>query len=185
MKRPTVYSTLLVLLSLSLLLLNPVSAAEDACAVIAKSLDQKKQQLGDYFEALKKLHSERDARLLEVLNFKIGDLSEQIRSLEAEMAGCPGRNTGEGLSAIKSDEDQYATKSCDDLRKMLLQLLRKTASLKRREKSLFSELTTTEKAELQDANRELQIVKSELKKRCSQPTPKPQSQPKSKHPFSQ
>ncbi len=66
---------------------------------------------------------------------------------------------------------------------MLLQLLRKTAALKRREKSLFSELTTAEKTELQEANRELQIVKSELKKRCSQAPAKSPSQPKSKNPF--
>jgi hypothetical protein len=183
MKRPPLHLAILLILSFSLLLVNYVSAAEDACSVISKSLEQKKRQLGDYFEALKRLHNERDARLLEVLNFKIADLSEQIRGLEVEMAGCPRGNTGEGLSAIKSDEDQYATKSCEDLRKMLLQGLRRTASLKRREKSLFSELTTAEKAELQEANRELQIVKSELKKRCAQPTANPASQPKSKHPF--
>jgi hypothetical protein len=183
MKHPTAYSILVVSLLLSLVVVDFVSSADDACAVIAASLAQKKRQLGDYFEALKKLHSEQDARLLEALNFKIGDLSEQIRNLEAERANCPGGKNGEGPSAIKSDEDQFATTTCDDLRKMLLQLHRKTAALKRREKSLFSELSRTEKAELQEANRDLELVKSELKKRCSQPTSKSPSLPKSKSPF--
>jgi hypothetical protein len=183
MRHRTAYPIVGVFLILSFVAVNCVPAAEDACSAIAKTLEQKRRQLGDYFEALKKLHNEKDARLLEVLNFKISDLTGQIRNLETEMAGCPGGSAGQGLSAIKSDEDPYSTKSCDDLRKMLLQLARKIAPLKRRERSLFSELTTAEKAELQEAERDLQLVKSELKKRCSQPAAKPSPQGKSKNPF--
>ncbi len=93
-----------MLLLLALTVVSHASAAEDACSTASKNLEQKKRQLAGYFEALKKLHNEQDARLLEVMNFKISELSEQIRNLEAEMAGCPGTNAGEGLSAIKSDE---------------------------------------------------------------------------------
>jgi hypothetical protein len=154
----------------------------DACATVAQNLKQTKAQLKEYLEAFQKLRNEKDARLLELLNHKINDLSERVRELDAEFAGCPNAKLDEGLTTVKSDEDQYATKSCPELSKMLLQLLRKTAALKRRERSLFSDLTATEKAELQQWNEELRIVKSVLKNRCSEPA-KPSSQPKSKTPF--
>jgi hypothetical protein len=49
---------------------------------------------------------------------------------------------------------------------MLIQLLRKTKSLKRREHSTFSELTPAEKTILQESDRELRTVNTILKARC-------------------
>ncbi|HMK37545.1 MAG TPA: hypothetical protein VK463_20905, partial [Desulfomonilaceae bacterium] len=147
--------------------------AEDSCAILARDLEQRKRQLADYLEASQKLRQDKDMRLIELLNYKIEDLADQIRTIETEMAGCTTGTTEAGLSEVKSDEGQYATKSCFDLRNMLVQLLRKTSSLKRREKSLFSDLTPAEKNELQEATHDLQIVKSILKGRCAEQEARP------------
>jgi hypothetical protein len=91
MKPLTTYTIIFaVLLLLFLVVGDCVFAQEDACVAVAKLLVQKKRQRGDYVEALKKLKNEKDTRLLEVLNFKIGDLSDQIAKLETELGGLPG-----------------------------------------------------------------------------------------------
>ncbi len=144
--------------------------SQGECDKSLRELEQKKKLLVEYEEALQKFLKEKDEKLLSVLRHKVVDLSQQIMVLEAAVANCPGVRksaVGEGLSSIKSDEEKYATKSCGDLRRMLVQLIRKINSLKRREASLFSDLNPLERSELRDANEELALVKSILKARCA------------------
>lgn len=183
MMRIHLHRLLAVFLLLILAAESSGAAGEDACSAIARNLKHTKWQLKEYLEAMQKVTDQNDARLLELLNHKISDLSERVRSLETEHAACPDAKLDEGLTTVKTDEDQYATKSCAELSKMLLQLLRKTAGLKRRERSLFSELTPSEKAELQEWNQELQTVKSILKTRCAESATKSSSQQKPRSPF--
>ncbi len=71
--------------------------------------------------------------------------------------------------AIKGAEGYYITASCTDLTLTLVQLLRKVNALKKREDSLFSALSETEKKELDEANQKLTEVRTVLKARCSAP----------------
>jgi hypothetical protein len=71
------------------------------------------------------------------------------------------------LGAIKARAGDHVTGSCADLRMTLVQLLRKVNALKKREHSLFSGLTETEKQELEEANQRLTAVRTMLNARCS------------------
>ena len=71
------------------------------------------------------------------------------------------------LGAIKSRAGDQVTGSCADLRLTLVQLLRTVNALKKREHSLFSGLTETEKQELDEANQKLTAVRTVLNARCS------------------
>jgi hypothetical protein len=62
--------------------------------------------------------------------------------------------------------DDYATKSCGELRSKLVQLLRKNVPLKRRAQSLLSELTHDEKTSLQESDSEIKMVIKILKAKC-------------------
>lgn len=71
---------------------------------------------------------------------------------------------------IKGKADDQFTASCADLRLTLVQLLRKVNGLKKREYSLFSALTETEKQELEEATQKLTSVRTLLNARCSAPS---------------
>lgn len=86
------------------------------------------------------------------------------------MADCSARDARsmqQGLRETKSDEEKYATKSCGELRSLVLPLLRKTQDLKRKEKSLLAGPTPEETAELAEASEQLTIIARILKTRCA------------------
>jgi hypothetical protein len=103
------------------------------------------------------------------LTYSADELRDRIR--RAPIA--PDRRSGEKqqpprtLGAIKSRAGDQVTGSCADLRLTLVQLLRKVNALKKREHSLFSGLTDTEKQELDEANQKLTAVRTVLNARCS------------------
>jgi hypothetical protein len=103
------------------------------------------------------------------LTYSADELRDRIR--KAPIA--PDSRSGEKqqpprtLGAIKARAGDHVTGTCADLRMTLVQLLRKVNALKKREHSLFSGLTETEKQELDDANQKLTAVRTVLKTRCS------------------
>jgi hypothetical protein len=103
------------------------------------------------------------------LTYSSDELRDRIR--RAPIA--PDSRSGEKqqpprtLGAIKSRAGDPVTGSCADLRLTLVQLLRKVNALKKREHSLFSGLTDTEKQELDEANQKLTAVRTVLNARCS------------------
>ncbi|MGO9569878.1 MAG: hypothetical protein ACLP5H_20295 [Desulfomonilaceae bacterium] len=103
------------------------------------------------------------------LAYSADELKDRIR--RAPIA--PDSRSGEKqepprtLRAIKGRTGDYVTASCADLRMTLVQLLRKVNALKKREHSLFSGLSETEKQELDEANQKLTEVSTVLNARCS------------------
>jgi hypothetical protein len=153
---------------LSILLSQFVMAEDKGCAALRKDLELKREQLAEYFVTLDKFRDRGESELESVLKHKINDLLDRIKKAE-EVTDCAQREvsaTAEGISPVKTDASEYVTKTCAELRTMLVQLLRKTKSLKRREHSTFSELTQAEKTTLQESEGELRAVTTVLKARC-------------------
>jgi hypothetical protein len=145
-----------------------VLAADKGCEGLRKDLELKRQQLAQYLVTLDKFQGKGEAELESLLKYKINELLDNINNAEelTDCSGWPGSVTHEGMSPVKTDSGEYVTKSCAELRIMLLQLLRKSKALKRREHSSFSELTPVEKAVLQECEREFRTVNTILKARC-------------------
>ncbi len=140
------------------------------CTRLGKDLALKRQQLSQNVDALKKLNEQTEWTVMAVFNDKIRELIDEIQKIEAKARHCPHAESAErssGLDTVKSEIGDYATKSCEDLRNLLLQLVQKTVALKRREGSLFSALTPTEKNELQEADRAFKELKAAIKSRCA------------------
>jgi len=145
-----------------------VMAEEKGCEALRKDLELKRNQLAEYLVTLDKFHDKGEAELESLLKHKINELLDKINRAE-ELTDCARGSkavTSEGVSPVKTDAGEYVTKTCGELRTMLVQLLRKTKSLKRREHSTFSELSPAEKTVLQESEREIRTINTILKARC-------------------
>lgn len=148
--------------------------ADDRCDLLRKELVQRKDELSEYVEALTKSHAKDDYAFMDVLNFKINELVKRTKELEREIVGCPPPKSvqlPQGMSATKTEEEILGEKSCTDLKKMLVPLIRKVNTLKRREKSVLSGLSTEEKQELDKAQSELITVREHISRRCGASEP--------------
>ena len=146
-----------------------VTAADKGCEALRKDLELKRGQLSEYLVTLDKFRDKGESELESVLKHKINDLLDKIDAAE-KVTDCDQRKasvTPEGISPVKTDAGEYVTKSCAQLRTMLVQLFRRTKSLKRREHSTFSELTPAENTTLQESEREIRTVTTILKARCA------------------
>jgi hypothetical protein len=133
-------------------------------------LDGQRKQLAEYFTALEKARKSQDSELVSVLNFKINELLDQIVKSQMSQNGGPTKVAQSGplsMASVKFEASEYATKKCDELRKTLVQLMRKSSPLKRRERSTFSELSDSEKRDLHEATREMNTVTEIMKARCA------------------
>lgn len=144
---------------------------ERSCREVQAILESKRKQLAEYLLSLKKSQPEGDAAYLRVLNYKISELLNEIVNIP-EIADCRHAaertkvKTFHGMGPIKFDTTEHCTKTCPELKKLLVQLVRKTSALQRREHSTFSELSDTENQELQDARREIRVIVEVMKARC-------------------
>ncbi len=188
MKKPTgnsskknIQSVLWILIysCFSILMLGAYTSswgAEDRCAEVVKTLELNTMRLKEYATALQNAHRDKDFQLITVLNNQIDETLKQVRVGEAELLNCPSSASvsGPGISSVKSQDTKFAEVNCDELKKKYIQLSRKFHSLERRQKSLLSELTVEEKANLRETEDSLKAVELELKKRCGPPpAPKP------------
>jgi hypothetical protein len=71
------------------------------------------------------------------------------------------------LNLAKADESQYATASRVEARKLVFGLMRRVSALKKREKSLLSNLSPEEERELSRALKHFNIVRQILQTRCA------------------
>jgi hypothetical protein len=164
--------SILMLLILSLIILpaEHVSGQNKPCEILRADLEQQTLRLKEYINALRKFTELQDEEMIGVITPKIGELSQQIADKKKDLEQCEDERsskTRDGLSPPKSETGEYATKSCNELRKQLVSLVRTVHSLRRREISLVSQLTTKEKKELREASEELKTVRQILKARCS------------------
>jgi len=157
-------------------------ATDNDCEAARKVLTTRKQQISEYVAALKKASDENDLQIMELLNFKVNELIEQTRVLEKKVSECEARVSvagSPGVSTSKSDEGKYATKSCDELKRALLPIMRKLNILEKKQRSLFSELTSAERADLDSSTQEIKTIENILKTRCA---PNKQAGPSKRRP---
>ena len=161
---------LLLAAALSTIFVSQLAIAEEkGCEALRKDLEYKRKQLAEYLVMLDKSHGRVESRVESLLKHKINELLDNINNA-AELTDCSqweASVTHEGVSPVKTDAGEYVTKSCAELRIMLVQLLRKSKSLKRREHSTFSQLTPGENTVLQESEREFRTVNTILKARCA------------------
>jgi hypothetical protein len=157
-----------------IVLLSLVTAAFSAslqdCNNLRKELEVKQKDLALYLEAMGKSRTEHDQLLLGALNYKIDELVTQIAVLEERIAPCTDAEEAaktKGMSSVKSEEGKFATKSCGELRRLLVQFHRKVNAFKRRESSFLSELTAAEQSELNEAAGDLEKIRKILNSRCA------------------
>jgi hypothetical protein len=144
-------------------------AMEDACKKLLADIETKRSLVADYRVVLKGMQDPKDKSLISAINDKLSELTREIELLEEEAKNCPkplGQGSKEGLGQVKSDEARFTGKSCTEMKRSLVKTLRKIYVLKRREKSLFSELSETERTELIDLNEELRLLRIALKAKC-------------------
>jgi hypothetical protein len=103
------------------------------------------------------------------LSYSADELRDRIRRapIASDSRSSEKQQPPRTLRAIKARAGDHVTGTCADLRMTLVQLLRKVNALKKREHSLFSGLTETEKQELDEANQKLTAVRTMLNARCS------------------
>ena len=165
---------LTILTSPVLMLVAPVYSQEESCETVRQNLEQKRLEVTSYSEAVQKLIASGDTSTATLLNKKIEDSLNWILYLGERLGKCsPGNVTGgpsSSTSSVKSDELKCQGKECKDLRKNMLQLLRKKHSLNRRVNSVFSQLTIEDQAVLRVTEQEIKEIQECLKKNCSRDT---------------
>jgi len=160
---------LVILISAVWLVPGDLSEASDTDCEAAKSAYvMNKRRLGEYLVALERAQSRGETNLAEILNRKISELLEQI--VNAENQGeCNQKISPQpphGVTPVKTDENEYAAKSCDELKVVLVRLMRKTSHLKRRAGSTFSDLSPLEKQEYDEAAQELKSALAATQLKC-------------------
>jgi len=164
--RPAVLLVLMLLLAFS-----PAFGEQEVdCGALRNKLIKKRQQLSEYADAFKKLNEQGELVLMGALTQRMQDLVDEMLKLQEEGADCPDLGQpkpASGLDSVKSDESEYSTLGCDELRKVLFSLLQKTSALKRRQNSVFSGLSSAEKTELHEADQALKEVKAAIKTKCT------------------
>ncbi|MGO9571061.1 MAG: hypothetical protein ACLP5H_26350 [Desulfomonilaceae bacterium] len=154
----------------AILLSQFVMAKDRGCAALIKDLELKRGHLAEYLVTLDKFRDRGESELESVLKRNVDGFLDRIKRAEevTDWAQRKSPVTPEGISPVKTDAGEYVTKTCAELRAMLVQILRKTKSLKRREHSTFSDLTPAEKTTLYESEREFRTVTTILKARCPQ-----------------
>ncbi|MGO9119749.1 MAG: hypothetical protein ACLQPD_19315 [Desulfomonilaceae bacterium] len=164
------YILMLLILSAVMLPAEHVLGQNKPCEILRADLEQKNLRLKEYVNILKRFTELQDDEMVGLINPKIAELRQQIANKRNDLEKCEEKRsfgTPDGLSSPKSETGEYATKSCSELRKRLVALVRSVHPLRRREISLISELTENEKKELREASEELKTVRQILKNRCS------------------
>ena len=165
----------ILLLSLATLITDPasVSGQDNRCEILRSHLAQKNVRLTEYMNTVKKLHDRDDGEIIHAINSKMAELRDQIIGLEKELRECEdikGKKepaTPDGLSPAQSEEGEEATKTCGELRKRLVALVKTLHYLRRRDSSLLSRVTDAERKQLQETTSELKAVREALRNRCS------------------
>lgn len=163
---------LIISIGIVLSLAMPVYSQEESCEKVRQDLERKKLEVSAYSDSVQKLMSTGDVATATILNKKIDENLHLIMQLEDRLTKCPDSRVLTGsapsTSPIKSDESNYQSRDCGELRKTLLKLLRKKHSLNKRSHSVLSELTPEEESALRATEQQLKEIRTILKQRCVQ-----------------
>jgi len=155
--------------------MNPAlgSGQDYQCEILRADLAQQNLRLTEYMNTVKKLNDRDDSEIIRAIYSKMGELRRQITKLEKDVQECADSKDGkevtapDGLSPAQSEDGENATKTCGELRKRLVVLIKNAHHLRRRESSLLSHLTAAETKELQGTATELKAIREALRNRCS------------------
>lgn len=155
-------------------LLNPPFAIgqENPCEILRADLSRKNLRLTECENTVKKFDDRDDSEIIHAIRTKMTELQRQITKSEKELQECEDRKevtAPDGLSSAQSEEGEHAAKTCGDLRKRLVVVVKNMHYLRRRESSLLSQLTAAETKELQETATELKALREVLRNRCSVP----------------
>ena len=155
-------------------LLNPPFGLgqDNPCEILRADLAQKNLRLTEYMNTVKKFDDRDESEIIHAIRSKMAELRPQIIKLEKELQECEDRKevtAPDGLSSAQSEEGEHATKTCGELKKRLVVLVKNMHYLRRRESSLLSQLTATETKEQQETATELKALREVLRNRCSAP----------------
>jgi len=164
----------LILLALPAASLYAESEPADTrrCENLKLLVERKKQLIADYSDALERYRERSEQALVSLLDHKIADLLEQIIQDEKALAQCSkvaSQPQPEGMSPVKTESNEYMAKSCEELKTLLVQVLRTSSPLKRRDKSTFSALSAAEKDILEEANSQRKVILAVIKAKCTPP----------------
>gem|GEM_PF-2968222 len=168
-RRARILVTLVLAVAFALAAVEWSAAQQQDCARFQQELKRKKLLLADYYNALEKLDSRGDRVVVSVLTHKIEELTREIGDAEKTSDCAPGPKAiraSSGMSPMKSDDGKFATKSCAELKNLLIRLLQKDYALKRRRGSMLSEMSPEELAELRDTTDSLRSVRASLRSKC-------------------
>ncbi len=144
------------------------ASSEQECEAAHKDLEHRREKLSQYLGALREAYRNGDLRLMALFNRQIGIVIEEMITTE-EMIDCPEPERDlrtNGLSPTRTIENGFLDKSCGELKRMHLQLLIQLNSLKRREHSMFSQLSPSEQNDLDKALRDLKGVRNAWRAKC-------------------
>ena len=148
----------------------PVSYAstERECEAAHRELEGRREKLSHYLGALHEAYQRGDLRLMALFSRQIAILLEEMITTE-EMIDCPEPEMdfqANGLSPTKAVENGFLEKSCRELKRMHVQLLMRINSLQRREHSTFSQLSSSERSDLEKALKDLKGVRDAWRAKC-------------------
>lgn len=133
-----------------------------------KSLETMKSLLADYERVRKEFESDGELELAKAVSVKIKELREQIEAEQNRLGGPTRGNEPEsmGISPVKADRSSFVTRSCSELRSMLIRLIRESNALKRRSGGVLSGPTEQDRWELRRVQDRITSVKESLRARC-------------------
>jgi len=155
--------------------LSPCGAADkspqvaDDCRLVRAQIEARRADLGQCVESLVRAQTQDDLIGMAALSEKITRLIEEIRELDARPeCGQDGARNSHGLGPVKSDPGAFESKSCSELQQLRVKFLMTVNALKRRERSKFSQLSTSEQEELDRAEADLKSIKGVIAAKCVQ-----------------
>jgi hypothetical protein len=150
-------------------------ARAGSCDEAARELQRKWERLSDSVEALRDAHRSGDLSLVHVFSHKISQQVEELREFQ-ENTPCPGLKASQSsrnLSPVKTDVAPHQDEPCNELRRMHMKLVITINSLRRRQNSVFSQLTAQEQEDLTRSGAELEQIREVLRSRCPAERTKP------------
>jgi hypothetical protein len=153
---------------------EPSPLGGEDCLLVRKNIETCRSDLARCVESLVKAQAQDDLAGVAALSEKIGRLVEQIRELEAR-SECRQDDAwpSHGVGSVKSDPAVFASKNCSELKQLRVKFLMTVNALKRRERSKFSQLNSSEKEELDRAEGDLRSVNEAMVAKCAEEKPPP------------
>lgn len=150
------------------LLPAPVMPRDPRCGPLTEDARQKRVKISQYVDALREMDRQGDLRLMRVFVHEIDQLLDGIAETDGPL-DCPRpieQAAPQAMGPVKADVGIHLDKSCGELRQMLIRLIVRINRYKRREKSMYAQLSVAERKDLDRTVEEFEQIKEALRARC-------------------